>query len=162
MTLEAFQTFDFGSELKNQQAQVCIAYCIYINISHKTAYFLGSILFVGSENTNILGEYIAIELEQSRPKLSINFGNKEPITLLLSPKVNDCNWRELILSRVGKRATFKLTIPNSDEQFADEQTLIMPGAKSILKLFADRKRLFIGAAPPDFKVTNSKLYSSAT
>lgn len=66
--------------------------------------------------------------------------------------MNDYHWRELIVERIGKKAIIKITKPQTEDQFAEEQVLIVPGAKSVLNLFDDSRRLFVGGIPPGFKV----------
>lgn len=100
-----------------------------------------------------------MELEGGLPKLVLNFGSPSPVVLALSADANDFAWHELAVKRVGRKATIKMTKPNSEE-IADEQIIIIPGAKTILNLFDDSRRLFIGSVPAGFKVClNSKTFS---
>lgn len=68
-------------------------------------------------------------------------------------KVDDYYWREFIIERIGKWATIKVTKPRSDNTYEDEQKVIAPGAKSVLNLFDDSRRLFVGGVPAGFDVT---------
>lgn len=66
--------------------------------------------------------------------------------------MDDYHWREFIVERIGKWATVKVTKPRSDNQYEDQQKVIAPGTKSILNLFDDSRRLFVGGVPFGFRV----------
>lgn len=98
-----------------------------------------------------VNEFIAVEIENRRPKLTFALGGKEPASVTLDTEVTDHLWREIVVERVGKDAKFKLTHPNS-ERVAEEKTVSVTGSKSVLNLYPDSMRLFVGGLPRDFKL----------
>uniref|UniRef100_A0A915EQH0 Laminin G domain-containing protein n=1 Tax=Ditylenchus dipsaci TaxID=166011 RepID=A0A915EQH0_9BILA len=147
--------FEKGSVLELPVAQHSDDFGAYtqIRLFFRTREDNGILLYFGNDNARIAGEFIAIELENGRPKLTLNFG-RDAVSAVLEVPVNDFHWREVIVERVGKRATIRVTKPRSDE-FADEQTIIAPGAKSVLNFFDDSRRLFVGGVPAGFKIPSS-------
>ncbi|VDK63145.1 unnamed protein product, partial [Cylicostephanus goldi] len=97
-------------------------------------------------------DYIAVEIEHGRPKVTINLGEK-PIVIPLNTPVNDNQWRQLSIERIGKVATVKLYAPNSD-QVEEEKRASSEGNKSILNLHQTMSRLFVGGVPPGSKIAN--------
>ena len=117
----------------------------------------GAMFFFGGNNSHLAGEFVAVELEGGRPRLVLNFGTEDSASVTLESDVSDKHWRELVVERIGNRASIRVTQPAGNggtdgQQVAEEQTIIAPGAKSVLNLFDDSRRLFIGGPPPGFKV----------
>lgn len=110
----------------------------------------GLLFFYGNEQQNPRAgsEYISIEIQDKRPKLTMNFG-KDPIHGVLNLNVADHHWRELVVERIGRTAIFKVTKPN-EEYVAIETVLTSPGSKSLLNLYEDSQKLFVGGVPPGF------------
>uniref|UniRef100_A0A915EU75 Uncharacterized protein n=1 Tax=Ditylenchus dipsaci TaxID=166011 RepID=A0A915EU75_9BILA len=134
--------FEKGSVLEFPVAQHSDDFGAYtqIRLLFRTREDNGILLYFGNDNARIAGEFIAIELENGRPKLTLNFG-RDAVSAVLEVPVNDFHWREVTKAR-------------SDE-FADEQTIIAPGAKSVLNFFDDSRRLFVGGVPAGFKIPSS-------
>ncbi|KAH7694236.1 laminin alpha, partial [Aphelenchoides avenae] len=103
----------------------------------------GLLLYFGNEaRQSGVNEFIAVEVENRRPKLTFALGGKEPASITLDTEVTDHLWREIVVERVGKDATFKLTHPNS-ERFAEERTVSVSGSKNVLNLYKDSMRLLL-------------------
>ena len=111
----------------------------------------GLLFYLGSDNAQMGGEFVAIELESGRPKLTLNLGGRTTDSVLLDAPVNDAQWRELAVQRLGKRATLRAGKPGTDEK-AEEKSLELGGPKSVLNLFDDSRRLFVGGLPSDFQM----------
>ena len=66
------------------------------------------------------GEFVAIELEGARPKLTLNLGGRTTGNVRMDSTVNDNQWRELVVQRRGKRATIHLAKPGTDESIEEK------------------------------------------
>ncbi|EYC06964.1 hypothetical protein Y032_0073g800 [Ancylostoma ceylanicum] len=97
-------------------------------------------------------DYIAVEIEYGRPKITINLGEK-PLVIVLDTRVSDNQWRQLNVERIGKTATVKLYAPNSD-QVEEEKKATAEGNKSILNLHQTMSRLFVGGIPPGSRIAS--------
>ncbi|KAL7074923.1 hypothetical protein ACQ4LE_005689, partial [Meloidogyne hapla] len=111
----------------------------------------GFLFFLGSSNAQLAGEFLGIELEHKRPKMTLNLGGRAASLLHMATPVNDMKWRELAVQRKGKRATMKLSKPggNVDEP-EEEKSIELTAGKSILNFFDDLRHLFVGGIPPNF------------
>jgi Laminin G domain/Laminin Domain II len=67
----------------------------------------GLLFFLGADNSRLAGEYIAVEVENSKPKLLVNFG-RDTSSTVLDAKVDDYHWREVVVERNGKRIEIKV------------------------------------------------------
>ncbi|KIH51696.1 laminin G domain protein [Ancylostoma duodenale] len=97
-------------------------------------------------------DYIAVEIEYGRPKITINLGEK-PLVIILDTRVSDNQWRQLNVERIGKTATVKLYAPNSD-QVEEQKKATAEGNKSILNLHQTMSRLFVGGIPPGSRIAS--------
>ncbi|TMS36985.1 hypothetical protein L596_004022 [Steinernema carpocapsae] len=115
-------------------------------------FFLGN--EAGSGNRAVpTNDFIAVELENARLKLTIDLG-ESPMTIHLDQPVNDKQWREVIVERMGKLATFRVTKPGSEE-IAEEKKENDPGSKSVLNLHQSVSRLFVGGVPESSRISQS-------
>nr|CAD2195397.1 unnamed protein product [Meloidogyne enterolobii] len=112
----------------------------------------GFLFFLGSSNAQLAGEFLGIELENERPKMTLNLGGKAANLSHLSTPVSDMKWRELVVQRRGKRALIKLSKPggNVEDGPDEEKNIELIGGKSILNFFDDLRHLFVGGIPPTF------------
>lgn len=95
-------------------------------------------------------DYIAVEIEYGKPKVTIDLGEK-PLVIRLNTPVADNQWRQLSIERIGRSATVKLYKPNSDE-VEEVQKGTADGNKSILNLHQTMSRLFVGGIPAGSKI----------
>uniref|UniRef100_A0A914HKE2 Uncharacterized protein n=1 Tax=Globodera rostochiensis TaxID=31243 RepID=A0A914HKE2_GLORO len=112
----------------------------------------GQLLFLGANNAQLSGEYIAVELDNERPKLTVSLGARSIGSTQLQTPVNDMQWRELAIKRMGRAVTFGISKPGMDER-AEEKNFTVDGPpKSVLNLFDDARHLFVGGSPRDFQL----------
>lgn len=94
-------------------------------------------MFLGANNAALSGEFIGIELRNERPMLTVSLGARSNGSVQLDTRVNDMQWRELVVQRMGRHATLGLSRPGTDER-AEE------------KVFFSSKKFFLNFYRPRF------------
>ncbi|CAJ0584396.1 unnamed protein product, partial [Mesorhabditis spiculigera] len=128
-----------------------------ISFNFRTTQPHGIPLFFGNEEGSSgtravpTDDYIAVEIEHGRPKVSMNLGD-EPVVVLLDTPVTDGQWRRLHIERIGKSVSVTLYEPDS-EMFHEKRSSTAKGYKSVLNLHQKLSRLFVGGIPQYTRVT---------
>ncbi|CAJ0953978.1 unnamed protein product, partial [Mesorhabditis belari] len=151
--------FEQGSSLDLNLPHRVTRSAAYSDISFyfRTSQEHGIPLFFGNEEGSAgtravpTDDYIAVEIEHKRPKISMNLGDG-PTVALLEQSVNDNQWRKLHIERIGKTVTVTLYEPES-EKFHEKKTVHAQGNKSVLNLHQTISRLFVGGIPARSRVT---------
>lgn len=80
-------------------------------------------MFLGADNAQLSGEFVAVELENERPKLTVSLGPRSVGTVRLDSPVNDMQWRELVVKRLGRSATLAISKPGTEEQQEQKEVI---------------------------------------
>lgn len=110
----------------------------------------GLIYYLGNEATSKYTDFIAVEIDQQRPRLVGSFG-REVFELQLDELVSDNLWRQIVVERVGKQVDFSLSKPNS-YQISTNKSLTISGQKNVLNLYDNSRHLFIGSSSSNVKL----------
>uniref|UniRef100_A0A8R1I6V3 Laminin-like protein epi-1 n=2 Tax=Caenorhabditis japonica TaxID=281687 RepID=A0A8R1I6V3_CAEJA len=108
-------------------------------------------LFFGNEESAVgsravpTADFVAAEIEYSRPKITVNLGDA-PVVVKLETPVNDGQWRRLTIERIGKTVNVTITKPNSVET-AETKSGVADGNKSVLNLNQQISKLYVGGIP---------------
>ncbi|CAI4221509.1 unnamed protein product [Auanema sp. JU1783] len=130
-----------------------------ISFYFRTQYPNGIPFFFGNEEGSAgtravpTDDYIAVEIEQGTPKVTIDLGD-EPLVIKLETRVVDNLWRKIEVERIGKSATVTLSKPNG-EDVAETKKASSTGNKSVLNLHQTQSRLFVGGIPAKSQIDRS-------
>ncbi|KAI6239107.1 Laminin-like protein epi-1 [Aphelenchoides fujianensis] len=115
----------------------------------------GLLFYLGNEaKTNTRSQdFVAVEIDQSRPRLIASLGS-DIMELVLEDRVSDNQWRQLMVERVGRKVDFRITKPNSKE-IALNRTQEFGGAKGVLNLYEDSRHLHVGGVPENFQLPDA-------
>ncbi|CAI5448656.1 unnamed protein product [Caenorhabditis angaria] len=145
--------FERGSSLNLKVPQRVTRSAAHTDVSFyiRTEQEHGIPLFFGNEE-NVVGsravptdDFIAVELEYGRPKVTVDLGDA-PIVVKLDTPINDNQWRRIHVERIGKTVNVTISKPNSEE-LAETKNAVAVGNKSVLNLHQDISKLYVGGIP---------------
>lgn len=135
------------------------------SVYFKTNKSNGFLFYLGNENKyderkQGKQDYIALEIENGYPKLSVDFGDG-PQKIISKKNVANGKWHQAVIERTGNN--LKLIIREEleggkDFPYVDEDRL--SESANIFDLNRENSKLFVGGYPPDFNVQDDLKYSS--
>uniref|UniRef100_A0A0N4ZLJ9 Laminin subunit alpha n=1 Tax=Parastrongyloides trichosuri TaxID=131310 RepID=A0A0N4ZLJ9_PARTI len=115
-----------------------------ISFYMKTKSYSGLVMYFGNTGTTTSVEYIAMNIVNGKPRVSMNLGYS-PIEIGMNTYVNDNVWRLYRIERVGRNVSIYLSKPMSLEN-EETKRLVLPSDKHVLNIDSTRGKLLLGGS----------------
>lgn len=128
----------------------------------------GFLLYLGNENqrdgnrpNGKQDDYMALEIENGYPILSIDLGNG-PDKIIGKKNVANGKWHQAIVERNGDKVKLIIReeIEDGKDQLHEVEDRLSGDPSNIFDLSRENSKIFVGGWPPDFNVQDGVKYSS--
>lgn len=151
-------------ELQPPQNLVQLASDFKSSIYFKTNKSNGFLIYLGNENRNDerkqnKQDYMALEIENGYPKISIDLGDG-PHKIISKKNVANGKWHQAIIERTGNNLKLTIREELEDGKEVEEIEDLLIENDKIFDFNRENSKLFIGGYPPDFDMQEDIKYSS--
>lgn len=120
----------------------------------------GFLFYLGNENKTGKDDFMAVEIENGYPILTIDLGNGTK-KIISNKHIANNQWHQVIVERTGNNV--KLIVReelNDGKDHVHEVSDTVPGVNPEFNVDPKKSKLFVGGYPPDFNIQDGIKYSA--
>lgn len=119
----------------------------------------GFLFYLGNENKTGKDDFMALEVENGYPILTVDLGNGSKKIISNKHVAND-QWHQVIVERTGNdvKLIVREELPNGKDEFHEVRDTV-PG-NGEFNVDTKKSKLFVGGYPPDFMIQDGIRYSA--
>lgn len=119
----------------------------------------GFLFYLGNENKTGKDDFMALEVENGYPILTVDLGNGSK-KIISNKHISNDQWHQVIVERNGNdvKLIVREELPNGKDQFHEVKDTV-PG-NGEFNVDSKKSKLFVGGYPPDFQIQDGIRYSA--